>query len=143
MNAVVAALAGLAGLAACAAAPGTPAPDSRPEAPTYAMPTDPVAQIAVQRPPAGDDRFGLTAQFEGPVAETLSYRLTVVRVGRAGRTQSAQSGSFSVSPGERQTLSTMQVNAGPGDRIEAELTVSREGGLVARDRFEETVPDAR
>ena len=147
MNTLAVALAGLAGLTACAVAPGTgtPPPSTASHAGAHAPspPSDPVARIAVERPPAGSDRFTLDAQYEGPAADALGYRLDVVRIGRAGRSQSSQSGRFTATPGERQSLSTMQVNAGPGDRIEAVLTVTQGDRVIAEDRFEETVSAPR
>ena len=86
----------------------------------------------------GSDLFLLTALHEGSAGEAMTYRLTVLREGTAGRSQSAQSGPFTPGGGV-DTLSTMRVNAGPGDRIEAELTLSRGATTVARDTFTETV----
>ena len=145
MNTLAVALAGLAGLTACAVAPGADAPSppaaAQTGAPSSAM--DPLATIAVERPPAGSDRFTFTAQYEGPAADTLHYRLTALRVGQAGRSQTAQRGVFAAATGARQALSTLQVNAGPGDRIEASLTISQGGEVIAEDRFEETIPGLR
>lgn len=129
-------LAGLAGLAACATVtsgdgPARPASD----------PSGPAARIVLERPPAGTDSFSVTAVYDGPADEALQYRLTVERQGAAGRSQSAQSGRFSPQGQGPATLSSVRVNAAPGDRLEIVLTVSRGADEIARDEHHETVAD--
>lgn len=134
MNALVPLL-GLAGLAACALAGPPRAGEPQGSALGSAAPS---VRLAVERPAGADDQFLLTALYDGPPAAGLTYRLTVRREGAAGRSQSAQSGAVA-SGGGLDTLSTLRVNAGPGDRLEAELTLSRGETIVARDRYAETV----
>lgn len=128
MNTLLGALVGLAGLAACAAAPGGDA-----------VPPPSAARIGVERT---GDLFLLTALHEGPAGPALRYSLRVVREGAAGRSQSAQSGTFTPTGAAIDTLSSMRVNAQPGDLLEAVLTLHRGETVVATDTFAQTVPPA-
>lgn len=127
----LAALAGLAGLVglACAATPPAQTP---PDAPA-------VARIAVERLA---DHWTLTALHEGPAGPATDYQLRVVRQGAAGRSQSSQGGHFTPAGGAADTLSTVRISAHPGDAIEATLTLTRSGAVVATDTLVEVVADA-
>ena len=97
--------------------------------------TDGDARIDVER----GDPIIVRALFDGASAGDLTYRLEVLREGTAGRSQSSQGGTFSTAAGRTDTLSTVQVSAGPGDRLEARLVVQRGDVTVSETRFEETV----
>ena len=81
----------------------------------------------------------VTALFDGATAETLTYRLEVVREGSGGRSHSTQGGAFDSAPGRADTLSTVRVSTVPGDHFEARLTVQRGDVTVSEDYIEETV----
>ena len=56
-------------------------------------------------------------------SDTLAYELTVRRSGAAGTSQTAQSGTFAVTPGQTDTLSTVQVSVQTGDQVHLRLVV--------------------
>lgn len=142
MNTVLAALAGAAGLLACGGVVGAPAgPD--PGAAGSEAGGAPGARIEVQRPAGTGDPFRFVALYEGDRHDdALAYRLAVVRDGRAGRSQSVQSGAFAAAPGRVDTLSSAAVNAGPGDRVEARLTITRGDDVVAEEAHTEVLPES-
>lgn len=92
----------------------------------------PAARIAVER---DGDRFRFTALYSPPPAPGLTYRFDVEKAGPAGRSSSTQGGAV-----VDDTLSTSVVNASPGDRLSARLTVHDGDRVVAEDAVEHTVP---
>jgi len=73
-------------------------------------------------------------------ADTLTYALSVRRVGAAGTSQTAQSGSFSTAPGQTDTLSTTRINVQAGDELTLRLAVQAEDETVDEHRIERTLP---
>jgi hypothetical protein len=71
------------------------------------------------------EALSVWALFTGETtsADSLAYELTVRRCGAAGTTQTAQSGTFAVTPGRTDTLSTVQVNVQSGDQLRLQLVV--------------------
>lgn len=104
-------------------------------APAGAPASEGQARITVER----GDTYSVSALFDGDASEALTYRLEVVREGTAGRSKSAQGGAFESAAGRTDTLSTVRVSAGPGDRFEAHLVVSRGDIVVSETHIEETV----
>jgi hypothetical protein len=68
----------------------------------------------------------------------LTYELDVRRTGDTGTSQSTQSGQFETAPGQTDTLSTVQVNVQPGDRMALHLTIRRDGTLIDEVRQQRT-----
>jgi hypothetical protein len=60
----------------------------------------------------------------------LRYELTVERTG-ASTSRSRQGGTFTPTLSRADTLSTVRVNAQPGDRLHLHLVVRRDGQIVA------------
>jgi hypothetical protein len=60
----------------------------------------------------------------------LRYELTVERTGTS-TSRSRQGGTFTPAPGRADTLSTVRVNAEPGDRLHVHLVVRRDDQIVA------------
>jgi hypothetical protein len=60
----------------------------------------------------------------------LRYDLTVERTG-ASTSRSRQGGTFTPAPGRVDTLSTVRINAQPGDRLHLHLVVRRNDQIVA------------
>src|SRR5690606_11513934 len=89
------------------------------------------ARIEVDRQP---DRYHVTALYDGPVSEGLTYRLEVLREGASGRSRSSQGGAV-----RDDTLSTLTVNTAPGDRVTARLTVHDGAAVTAEAEVDETV----
>jgi hypothetical protein len=58
------------------------------------------------------------------------YELTVERTG-ASTARSRQGGPFTPTPGRVDTLSTVRVNAQPGDRVHLRLVVRRNDRIIA------------
>ena len=114
----------LAAIAGCAAV-----------APTPPRASDGQARLAIER----GETYAVSALFDGAAAGELTYRLEVVRVGAAGRSQSSQGGAFEAAAGRTDTLSTVRVSAAPGDRFEARLVVRRGDEVVDEAHVEETV----
>lgn len=108
----------LAGCVGLAAQPPADAPDGE-------------AQIRVDRPPG---RYEITAVYDGPPRDGLTYELEVVREGAAGRSRSAQGGAV-----RGDTLSTSVVSVAPGDRVTARLTVREGASVKAEAVLDETV----
>lgn len=75
---------------------------------------------------------------DGTETDTLTYALDVRRTGEAGTSQSTQSGPFKTAPGQTDTLSTVQVNVQPGDRMELHLVVRQDEHLVDEVRRRRT-----
>ena len=80
---------------------------------------------------------GGTVQFQGyvtaPEPMLVRYRITIVRIGRAGRSSTAQSGRVMISePNEPTPLSRTAINVGQGDTYEAELVATAPGGEEVR-----------
>lgn len=78
-----------------------------------------------------------TVQFQGyvtaPRPMTVRYRLKIVRIGRAGRSATAQSGQVTISEANEPTpLSLTAINVGEGDSYEAELVATGPGGEEVR-----------
>lgn len=96
------------------------------------------AQIDLEREGEG---LSVRALFTGDAssADTLSYELTVRRCRAAGTTQTAQSGTFAVTPGRADTLSTVQVNVQSGDQLRLRLVVRADRQPVDTARIERTV----
>lgn len=64
------------------------------------------------------------------VTADLRYELTVERTG-VSTARSRQSGPFTPTPGRVDTLSTVRVNAQPGDRVDLRLVVRRHDRIIA------------
>lgn len=64
-----------------------------------------------------------------------SYRLHVSKEGASGRSSTVQEGVFSLTQGERLLLSTVSINAGPGDNVNASLVVSTDNHEVCVAEF--------
>jgi hypothetical protein len=60
----------------------------------------------------------------------LRYELTVERTGTS-TSRSRQGGTFTPAPGRADTLSTVRVNAQPGDRVHLRLVVRRDDRIIA------------
>ena len=71
---------------------------------------------------------------------TLTYELEVRRTGSSGTTQSVQSGAFEPVVGQTDTLSTVEVNVQPGDRLRLRLVVRAGPTAVDSATVERTVP---
>ncbi len=72
--------------------------------------------------------------------DTLTYTVSVRRQGKAGSSRSTQSGSFATAPGRIDTLSTMQFNLQPGDKIHGTLTARRGTQNLDTAHVHRTVP---
>jgi hypothetical protein len=68
----------------------------------------------------------------------LRYDLTVERTG-ASTTRSRQGGSFTPTPCRVDTLSTVRLNAQPGDRLSLHLTIRRHARIVESVRRDTTL----
>lgn len=69
----------------------------------------------------------------------LRYELTVERTG-ASTSRTRQGGTFTPTPGDVDTLSTVHLNAQPGDRLHLHLVVRRKGEAIAEATRTEKVP---
>jgi hypothetical protein len=73
-----------------------------------------------------------------PDSATWTYDLTVERTG-ASTTRSRQGGSFTPTPCRVDTLSTVRLNAQPGDRLSLHLTIRRHARIVESVRRDTTL----
>lgn len=105
-----------------------------------AQPTAPPAQITVDRdgPTFAIRPIHTPSDAAGADTTTLHYELTLERTG-ASNLRSRQSGRFTPVPGRADTLSTVRINAQPGDRLHLRLVVHRDDQIVAQDIFTEHV----
>lgn len=94
-------------------------------------PTDGEARIEIDRQP---DRYRISALYDGPARDGLTYRLEVEREGQGGRSRSSQGGAV-----HGDTLATSAVNVAPGDRLLVRLTINDGETVVAADSVDETV----
>ena len=115
----------LAAAVACGCAAGAPG----------AAPPRGQARISIER----GEVFLVRALFDGASADSLSYRLEVIREGVAGRSKSVQGGTFVSAAGRTDTLSTVRVSAAPGDRFEARLVVLQGAETIGESVVEESV----
>ena len=104
------------------------------------VPSDGPAHIAVDR---DGSRFTITPTYtlsDTATADTtaLRYELTVERTG-ASTSRSRQGGAFVPAPGRADTLSTVRLNAEPGDRLHLHLVVRRGEQVVAERRRTDTI----
>ena len=70
----------------------------------------------------------------------LRYDLTVERTG-ASTARSHQGGAFTPTPGRTDTLSTVRLNAQPGDRLTVHLVVRRGERVIAEQTRTEQIGD--
>ena len=81
---------------------------------------------------------GAFVNEEGP-SGALAYRLVVEKRGQSGTSKNRQGGRFETAPGRTDTLSTVRLGVGPGDRVEVRLTVlDAEAEAVAESRLTRT-----
>ncbi len=63
----------------------------------------------------------------------LRYRMISKKAGRAGTSQSSQSGTFKIAAGQEQSLSKLSLGVSAADQYEIELKVFKDRELVAQD----------
>lgn len=127
-------LALLAALASLSAACTAPSP-----LPPAALPSDSTgAVIDLQHEGADLSIRALYVNADGR-SGALTYSLEVTRGGRS-RSTNRQSGRFTTSPGQTDTLSTTRVNVRPGDEVSIHLTVSDASGLIDEVRLSPDIP---
>lgn len=74
---------------------------------------------------------GRSTTFQGQIAGTSAlsgtYRLTVIKSGRGGRSRIAQAGTFSLEAGGSVLVGSMTLNLELGSEIDARLDVTADG----------------
>jgi|GEM_PF-3290141 len=78
---------------------------------------------------------------DGASEEVLDYTLEVLRDGTGGVSTTTQTGSFSRTPAQVDTLSRSRVSVGEGDQVEVTLTVCREDEMLDRKMVRCRYPD--
>ena len=84
--------------------------------------------------------FGLFAGREFP-KRRLHYRLKVRKNGEEGRIRTTQVGTFTVTPGRVDTMSTVTVSATAGEELHIQLVVRKNGTQIDRVRTVHSVPE--
>jgi len=119
-----------------AASRGTPVPENHSSVPTTLDDTT-GARLLVDRQDSVLRVRGLFIN-DSTAAGPLTYAVEVRRSGEAGTSQSTQSGRFEIEPMQIDTLSTVQINVQPGDRVEMHLVIHQDEALVDEVRRQRT-----
>ena len=87
------------------------------------------------------DALHVRGVFEAvrPFSDELRYQLDVTKRGTSGNSTTRQGGTFMPTPGQADTLSTVQVGVQPGDTVVARLEVTGPAGPVATADFRDTI----
>ena len=78
-------------------------------------------------------RLVVVPQIEAGHAANLDYELISAKIGKAGRSNSSQSGSLRLDRGETRSLSRLRLSVTEEDRYILSLRVYEGGNLIAED----------
>lgn|GEM_PF-3599785 len=111
---------------------------------SIALPTDSMGQkndtvvVSAQvKMDSSDSKLHLEAWCQNNTFQSneFHYKFEAIKLGKSGKSNSSQSGKFSLDTGQEKSLATVNLNIVPGDSVAAELSVYADSVRIAEDHI--------
>jgi len=98
---------------------------------------DTVVVSAQVKMDSSDSKLHLEAWCQNNTFQSneFHYKFEAIKLGKSGKSNSSQSGKFSLDTGQEKSLATVNLNIVPGDSVAAELSVYADSVRIAEDHI--------
>lgn len=99
--------------------------------------SDSAAVSALVKIDSSDSKLRLEAWCQNNTFQSgeFHYKFEAIKLGKSGKSNSSQSGKFSLNTGQEKSLATLNLKIAPGDSVSADLDIYSDSVRIAEGHF--------